>query len=167
MNREVSLVRPSELQNRLVPRSRLPPREREIADLVYCRAEVTATQVCASTGLGNSAVRSMLRRLVAKGVIARRRDGKKDCYFPAIVEDRLHETLLQRIADDHFDGSLRQTALKILQMLESRQSGSTHDLAGRLASFVLDGEHPMPRRDFASGATRSLGAGRAIRMRDG
>ena len=107
-------------------------REREVADVVFSRGEVTANEVCLILPpLSNSSVRVMLERLQRKGVVRKRREGKKNFYSPAITEEPLRETVLKRVADDHFDGCLLTAALKIIEMMEIQQPGSATKIASR------------------------------------
>ena len=115
-----------------ISRSKLPPREREVADIVYNRGEASSTEVSdAIPDISNSSARMMLRRLVAKGVVAKRREGNRDFFSPALNEGRQREAVLQRIANEHFDGSLFSTALKVLEMMEAREPGSVGRIARR------------------------------------
>jgi BlaI family transcriptional regulator, penicillinase repressor len=113
-----------------VTRSMLPMREREVADVVFSRGEVTVNEICeVLPPLTNSSVRVMLERLERKGILSKRRDGKRNYYSPALAEERMRETVLKRLATEHFDGSLFTAALKIIEMMEIHQPGS----AGRIA----------------------------------
>jgi predicted transcriptional regulator len=51
----------------------LPPRERQIVDLLYARGEATVAEVCDGLPvvLSGSAVRAMLARLEGKGFVRR------------------------------------------------------------------------------------------------
>ena len=53
--------------------SSLPPREREIVDVLYERGASTVTEIgeALSDELSGSAIRAMLKRLEAKGFVAR------------------------------------------------------------------------------------------------
>jgi predicted transcriptional regulator len=90
------------------PLNRLPPREREIAVLVLERGEATATQIRLGLvePIGDSAVRSMLRRLAAKGVLRRRKDGRRFLYVPATGVEAARTAALLRVSEDYFEGSL-------------------------------------------------------------
>lgn len=98
--------------------NRLPPRERQIAAIVYGRGAATASEVCASLPdpVSNAAVRSMLTRLVAKGVLIRRREGKRFHYLPAQL-DESRESALRRVSRDHFGGSMSRTAAAVAMLM--------------------------------------------------
>lgn len=60
----------------------LAPRERQVAERVDWLSEASAEEVrdALPDALSNAAVRSMLRRLEAKGVVSRRKLGRKFLY---------------------------------------------------------------------------------------
>lgn len=91
---------------------RLPPRERQVAEIVHRRGEASAAQIIDALpdSLSSAAVRSMLSRLQAKGVIRRRRDGKRFVYMPMRVGPAAREEALRRVSRDFFDGSLAEAA---------------------------------------------------------
>lgn len=102
----------------------LPPREREVAQIVYRQGRASARDVEAhlSAALTNGAVRSMLGRLVAKGVLrirgGRRGRGHRCLYFPAIDSLQSREQALRRFADEYFDGSMVDATQAMLQLLQ-------------------------------------------------
>jgi len=100
---------------------RLPSREQEIARIVYARAQASATDICAALPdpLSNAAVRSMLRRLETKGVVRRRKEGKKFLYVPAEPNEAARRRALLQLSRDYFDGSLTATAETLAAMLPS------------------------------------------------
>ena len=102
----------------------LPPREREIAEIVYAEGEASAADVCRalSDPLTNAAVRSMLTRLRAKGVLRRRKEGNRYFYAPAVSDQAAREAALRKVSRDFFDGSLLDTASVLIEMAKT-QSG--------------------------------------------
>ena len=104
--------------------SRLPPRERQVAAIVHRRGVATANDVCRllPDAITNAAVRSMLSRLVAKGVLVRRRDGKRFQYLPASV-DIEREAALRRISRQHFNGNLEQAAAALATLIVADAAG--------------------------------------------
>jgi predicted transcriptional regulator len=97
---------------------RLPPRELQLAGIVHHLGEASAVEI--ETALpdcvSNAAIRSMLRRLEAKGVIIRYRHGRKFLYAPAAL-DEPSEAALRRIARDHFAGSLARAVAAMSGLL--------------------------------------------------
>lgn len=84
----------------------LPPREAQIATIVYERGGVTANQICEALGgtVTNAAVRSMLRRLIGKHVL--RRFLRGHCYYYEPVEARQPNPpeVLRKVVEEHFGG---------------------------------------------------------------
>ena len=109
------------------PLARLAPREREVAEIVYaCGRGISADEVRHALGdpLSNSAVRSMLGRLAAKGLLATRRAGKKFLYLPAIADAAAREAAILRLAQDYFAGSLAEAAMATLALARRRRPAS-------------------------------------------
>lgn len=109
------------------PLARLADREREVAEIVYaCGRPVSADDVrlALSDPLSNSAVRSMLTRLTAKGLLATRKTGKKFLYLPAVADDAAREAAILRLARDYFAGSLAEAAMAMLAMARRRRPGA-------------------------------------------
>ncbi len=99
---------------------RLFPREKEIATLVYSRGLVTAVDVeqDLSEPICNAAVRSMLNRLVRKGVLSRAKCGRGGAfvYGPGITQAAAREKALRRFADEFFEGSLEGLAKAVARL---------------------------------------------------
>jgi len=115
--------------------AQLAPREREIATIVHDRMEACAEEVRAAAGytISNSAVRTILARLVAKGVIRKRKLGRRFVYLPAQPCDRVREAALQRLAQDYFDGSALDTAMALLGFLDRLEPG----MMRRIGRYLL------------------------------
>ncbi len=103
----------------------LPPREREIADIVYASGEASAAEVCRalSDPLSNAAVRSMLGRLERKGVLRRRKQGNRHYYAPAATDLAAREVALLRVGRDYFGGALGEMAAMLLEMARREEAG--------------------------------------------
>jgi predicted transcriptional regulator len=87
-------------------------RERQIASIVYRFGYATAKDVQSQLGesVSNGAVRSMLVRLVSKGILRRRRGkrgaGCADVFIAALSIDHARARALSKLAEDFFGGSL-------------------------------------------------------------
>ena len=106
------------------PLARLAGREREVAGIVYaCGRGISADEVrlALSDPLSNSAVRSMLSRLAAKGLLRTRKTGKRYLYLPAIADGAAREKALLRVAQDYFGGSLAEAAMTMLALARRRR----------------------------------------------
>lgn len=120
---------------------RLPRREREVAEIVYACGEASAQDICQALPdrLSNAAVRSMLQRIEAKGLVRRRKDGRKYLYSAALPDRTIREAALRRIAKDYFDGSLVRAARMLGDMVEKEEAAR-----GRLPAARRTG--PRERR---------------------
>ena len=103
-----------------------------MAEIVFSGGFATARDVQArlTDSLTSAAVRSMLNRLVRKGVLARR---SKECareyvYYAAINNVISRERALKQLADDFFGGSL-QDAAATLASLAYRVARGRHGAA--------------------------------------
>jgi predicted transcriptional regulator len=87
---------------------RLFRRERELASIVYFLGSGTANEVsrALTVELTNASVRSMLNRLVAKGILRRNCDGKAFIYSPALSCRDSQAIALTRFVRDYFNGSV-------------------------------------------------------------
>jgi len=99
---------------------RLPPREREIVDLLYERGDLTAAEI--SVALygrpGGSAVRTMLSRLEHKGFV-RRTDGANGyVYHPVVPDSQARKTAMKELVRVFFSGSPAGAATALLGMSE-------------------------------------------------
>ena len=99
----------------------LAERERQIATFVYSAGAATAKDVeeHLSAMVSNSAIRSMLGRLVKKGIIKRRKRSLRSAgnarriaflYLPALDDVGVQQRVLAQVADDYFNGSVLKLA---------------------------------------------------------
>lgn len=100
-------------------------REREVAIVVYRRGLATATDVQAElpARLSNPAIRSMLNRLVKKGVLTRTKCGPYGTfiYGPAVTRVSARETALKQFAQDFYAGSLPSLAGAIADLFAGQR----------------------------------------------
>jgi predicted transcriptional regulator len=115
--------------------ARLPAREREIASIVYAYPGITAKDVEAALPdpMGNSAVRALLRRLVGKGIVRCTRTMEKAfLYSPALALPEVQDRVLERVAEDFFDGSLYLATQRLLTLMGRRDPESLAALSVQL-----------------------------------
>ncbi len=109
---------------------RLPPREREVARIVYDYGACTANQVQAllATPISNGAIRSMLVRLIRKNILRRRWGargrGREHVYMPALMPSDVQRHILLEVSEKFFDGSLKATVLTALDLLDTDSRAS-------------------------------------------
>lgn len=99
---------------------KLPPRERQIVELLYARGKATPAEV--REGLPNppseSAVRAMLTRLDTKGFVRRTRSEEGIVYSPRVPEAKVKQSVLRKVAETYFNGSFATAASALLGMSE-------------------------------------------------
>jgi predicted transcriptional regulator len=104
---------------------RLYRREREIAGIVYRHGLATANTIREGLddSISNAAVRSMLNRLVRKGILSQLKCGQNGAfvYGPAQSLFSARELELRRFADDFHDGSLDRLAKAIGDLFANEQ----------------------------------------------
>jgi predicted transcriptional regulator len=104
--------------------ARLGPRQQEIAAIVYSSAAVTPREIQKKLSEPRSirAVRTLLDRMVTKGLVKRRHSGRhrEIVYIAAIPTPRVKEAAVQRLVDEQFGGSLAQAALAAGALAEAQ-----------------------------------------------
>ena len=100
--------------------SRLPPREREILNLLYEHGQMAVADICGALGLSGSAVRTMLKRLTAKGFV-RRTGSEREGHFysPSIPQNVASRGALAEIVRVFFKGSPAGAASALLGLADS------------------------------------------------
>lgn len=94
----------------------LPRREREVFE-VLCRlgeGGTAAVRQGLADPLSDSAVRTLLGRLEAKGLVRRRNDGASIVYAPAPRPEAIATGALRRMVDTFFAGSAATAATALL-----------------------------------------------------
>ena len=88
----------------------LSRRERQIMDVIYARSEASALEVQGDLPdpPSNTAVRTLLRILEAKGHLRHRQEGMKYIYRPSRPRGRAGRSALRRVLETFFDGSLEK-----------------------------------------------------------
>ncbi len=96
----------------------LPRREREIFEILCRLGEATAADVRAAMAEAptDSAVRALLARLAAKGLIAHRTENQAYVYAPVPQTEAVAESALQRLVQTFFRGSAASAATALLGM---------------------------------------------------
>ncbi|MFC7538014.1 BlaI/MecI/CopY family transcriptional regulator [Sphingomonas sp. GCM10030256] len=98
--------------------SKLPPKERQIVDLLYQRGDMTAAEVTDALPqpLSGSAVRTMLRRLEDKGAVRRSESERGFLYSPALSDQSARKSALSEVVRVFFNGSPTSAASALLGM---------------------------------------------------
>jgi len=108
--------------------SKLPPRERQIVDILYQSGPLTAAGVADKLPdpLSGSAVRAMLKRLEDKGYVARTDSESGYLYSPTVPDTAARKSALSDIVRVFFNGSAAGAASALLGMSD-RMSGEELD----------------------------------------
>ena len=98
--------------------SKLPPRERQIVDLLYERGEMAVAEICDSLPdrLSGSAVRAMLQRLERKGFVQREDSDRGFLYTPVVADAVARKSALSEVVRVFFNGSAAGAATALLGM---------------------------------------------------
>ena len=104
----------------------LSRRENQIMEAIYARSEATASQVLEAIPNASSrtAVRTMLTILVKKGLLKHRREGREYVYVPVRKKAQAAESILNRVLNTFFDGSLEKAVAAQLDGAAPRPSDS-------------------------------------------
>lgn len=99
---------------------KLPPRERQIVDILYARGEASAAEVRQDLvdPPSYSAVRAMLARLEQKGFATHREVEQRYIYAPVVPEAKARRSALSQIVGTFFNGSPVSAATALLGMSE-------------------------------------------------
>ena len=98
--------------------SKLPPRERQIVDVLYQRGALAVAEICDAlpVQLSGSAVRAMLKRLEDKGFVQRSESDRGFLYSPVVSETAAKKSALSEIVKTFFNGSQANAASALLGM---------------------------------------------------
>lgn len=98
--------------------NRLPPKERQIVDLLYQQGGMTASEVTDALPdqVSGSAVRTMLRRLEDKGYVERSESERGFVYAPTVSDQTARKSALSEVVRVFFNGSPTSAASALLGM---------------------------------------------------
>lgn len=115
---------------------KVPPRERELVDFLYRAGECTVADLRnhLSDAPSASALRTMLARLEAKGLVQRRQSGEGWLYSPTVPQDAAKESMLQHVVRTFFQGSAASAATALLGMSEKLETRELDELEKLIAA---------------------------------
>ncbi len=110
--------------------SSLPPREREIVDVLYERGAATVTEIgeALSDELSGSAIRAMLKRLEAKGFVEREQSERGFVYAPKVSDKTARKSALSQVVRVFFNGSATSAAAALLGMQDEMSADELDEL---------------------------------------
>jgi predicted transcriptional regulator len=115
--------------------SKLPPRERQIVDILYERGGLPVADICDALPdrLSGSAVRAMLKRLEDKGFVTRSESERGYVYSPAVSDSLAKKSALSEIVRVFFNGSPASAATALLGMSKQLETDELKDLEDMIA----------------------------------
>jgi len=119
----------------------LPPRERQIVDILYQRGPSVVTEICDALDneVTGSAVRAMLKRLEDKGFVARQPSERGFLYTPALPENTARKSALSQVVRVFFNGSPVGAVSALLGMQDKLDAGELDELE-RLIAQAREGK---------------------------
>ena len=116
--------------------SKLPPRERQVVDVLYERGAMAVSEICDALPdqLSGSAVRAMLKRLEDKGFVTREESERGYLYSPVVSDTVAKKSALSEIVRVFFNGSAASAASALLGMsdrLEGEQLDELEEMIAR------------------------------------
>ena len=115
--------------------SKLPPRERQIVDILYERGALPVAEICDAlpVRLTGSAVRAMLKRLEDKGFVQRSESDRGYLYSPVVSETAAKKSALSEIVRVFFNGSAAGAATALLGMSDKLEGNELEQLEQMIA----------------------------------
>jgi BlaI family transcriptional regulator, penicillinase repressor len=115
--------------------SKLPPRERQIVDILYQGGAMAVSDICDALPdqLSGSAVRAMLKRLEDKGFVQRTDSERGYLYSPSVSDTVAKKSALSEIVKVFFNGSPASAASALLGMSDKLQEDELSELEKMIA----------------------------------
>ena len=115
----------------------LSRRERQVMEILHRRGESTVAEIMQALPdpPTYSAVRSILRILGEKKLIAHKEDGPRYVFVPTVPRERARQSALRQLLHTFFDGSTEQAVAALLDLSSTRLSDA--ELA-RLSQLIAD-----------------------------
>jgi predicted transcriptional regulator len=115
--------------------SKLPPRERQIVDILYQGGPMLVADICDALPdqLSGSAVRAMLKRLEDKGYVQRTESERGYLYSPVVSDTVAKKSALSEIVRVFFNGSPASAASALLGMSDRLKDNEIDELEQMIA----------------------------------
>lgn len=110
--------------------SNLPPRERQIVDILYERGASTVGEIAEALAddVSGSAIRAMLQRLERKGFVERSQSERGFLYAPRLSEKAARKSALGQVVRVFFNGSPTSAAAALLGMEDNLDNAELDEL---------------------------------------
>ena len=115
--------------------NKLPPRERQIVDILYQQGPLAVNDICDALPdqLSGSAVRAMLKRLEDKGFVQRSESERGFLYSPVVSDTVAKKSALSEIVRVFFNGSPASAASALLGMSDKLKEDELSQLEQMIA----------------------------------
>src|SRR3954464_16021888 len=115
--------------------SKLPPRERQIVDILYERGSLIVAEIADALPdqLSGSAIRAMLKRLEGKGFVQRSDSERGFLYSPVLSDTVAKKSALSEIVRVFFNGSPASAASALLGMSDRLKENELDQLEEMIA----------------------------------
>jgi len=115
--------------------SNLPPRERQIVDILYERGASTVGEIgeVLEDEISGSAIRAMLKRLEGKGFVERSQSARGFVYAPSLPEKVARKSALGQVVRVFFNGSPTSAAAALLGMQDNLSTEELDELEQLIA----------------------------------
>jgi predicted transcriptional regulator len=115
--------------------SKIPPRERQIVDILYQQGPLPVADICAALPdpLSGSAVRAMLKRLEDKGYVQRSDSDRGYVYSPVLSDSVAKKSALSEVVKTFFNGSPASAASALLGMSDKLDNEQLDELEQMIA----------------------------------
>ena len=115
--------------------SKLPPRERQIVDILYQNGPLAVADICDTlpVQLSGSAVRAMLKRLEDTGYVQRAESDRGYLYSPVVSDTVAKKSALSEIVRVFFNGSPASAASALLGMSDKLKEDELDKLEQMIA----------------------------------
>ena len=115
--------------------SKLPPRERQIVDILYERGTLSVAEISEALPdqISGSALRTMLKRLEDKGYVSRTDSDRGFVYSPVLSDTVAKKSALSEIVRVFFNGSPASAASALLGMSDRLETEQLDELEAMIA----------------------------------
>ena len=115
--------------------NKLPPRERQIVDLLFEQGQMAVSDLCEALPdpLSGSAVRAMLKRLEDKGFVRRTESDRGFLFSPTMSDAAASKTALSSVVKTFFNGSAAGAATALLGMSDALDTQELDELEAMIA----------------------------------
>jgi BlaI family transcriptional regulator, penicillinase repressor len=116
-------------------------RERQLLDVIYTRGSAAVEDVRA--GIPHpptySAVRTTLNNLAAKGILERRKEGRRFLYVPTIPQGTARQSALKRLLAIYFDNSVEEAVSALFTLKGKKLSVAEIERLDQLVKMIKRG----------------------------